>query len=97
MNNVGRWPRFHQSKLHRPIIMADDSNTAASSAQGQTASTVAPMELKAPHLPTSERVDKFLGNHTKLSRSTLQRLFELERILVNGTVCKKNYKVCLSL
>jgi 23S rRNA-/tRNA-specific pseudouridylate synthase len=55
----------------------------------------ATMEIVAPKLPQAERVDKFLMTRTKLSRSALQRLFEQEKILVNGTVCKKNYKVRL--
>lgn len=51
------------------------------------------LEVVAPTLPQAERVDKFLISRTKLSRSALQRLFEQNRVLVNGTVCKKSYKV----
>ena len=76
--------------------MADDRTADAStSAELDAAATSAAgkIEIVAPKLPQAERVDKFFMTRTKLSRSALQRLFEQEKILVNGTVCKKNYKV----
>lgn len=74
--------------------MADDSSPSIPEpTNGTQASTSNTREIKAATLMTAERVDKFLSTRADLSRSTLQRLFEQERILVNGTVCKKNYKV----
>jgi len=70
-------------------------SSSASSSDSTAYSVTQPMEVVAPMLPQAERVDKFLMSHTKLSRSALQRLFEHDRILVNGIVCKKNYKVCI--
>lgn len=77
-----------------PSLMADDSTIpSVPLSESKPAVTMVTQEIKAPVLPAGERVDKFLGSRANLSRSALQRLFEQERILVNGTLCKKNYKV----
>lgn len=45
----------------------------------------------------SERIDKWLLNQNlKISRSTLTKLFEQQKVKVDGIVCKKNYKVTLN-
>jgi 23S rRNA pseudouridine1911/1915/1917 synthase len=72
--------------------VASSSASAPSQAEPGVASTNE-MVVIAPILSQADRVDKFLMNKTKLSRSALQRLFEQGLVLVNGAVCKKNYKV----
>lgn len=75
--------------------VASEPSSAASEALESVSGTEV-IEVVAPILSQSDRVDKFLMNKTKFSRSVLQRLFEQGRILVNGKECKKNYKVRLS-
>jgi hypothetical protein len=88
--------RLCRSVHFSPYSMADDSTSSPPIAplDSNSPSGTETMEVIAPTLSQAERVDKFLMNKTKLSRTTLQRLFEQERILVNGIVCKKSYKVC---
>lgn len=42
---------------------------------------------------TGTRIDKVLSQETELSRATIQRLMEEEKILVNGKKVKCSYKV----
>lgn len=40
-----------------------------------------------------KRIDAFLANKTNLSRVTIQRLLEEEKVLVNGKRTKPSYRV----
>lgn len=50
------------------------------------------MELKVQN-SEANRIDKYIADNTDLTRSTVQRMIENEKILVNGAKTKVSYKV----
>lgn len=40
------------------------------------------------------RIDKYLSEHSELTRSRIQQLIEQGKVLVNGEATKSNYKLC---
>lgn len=52
-------------------------------------------KIEATNLVKADRIDKWISNsNLPFSRSQIQRLLENNRVYVNGSPCKKNYKVC---
>lgn len=50
------------------------------------------MELKVQN-EENNRIDKYISENTEMTRSTVQRMIENEKILVNGKTIKVSYKV----
>lgn len=55
-------------------------------------------KVEAEGLVGHERIDKWIGlKKLPFSRSQIQKLLEKGMVNVNGTPCKKNYKVIMSI
>lgn len=51
------------------------------------------MNLKFQAEEKGQRIDKYLCEHTQLTRSRIQQLIEQEAVMVNGKATKSNYKI----